>query len=93
MAIKVSLKRETISKNRESLYLDFWPQIPNPETGKPTRREFLKLYLYAPLKSMDKKKKDDLEKLLVYDKDKVLNAIYKKHNTDNLAIAESIRQK
>lgn len=44
--IKVKLLREEITKNRHTLYLDFYPAIPNPKTGKPTRREFLKLYLY-----------------------------------------------
>lgn len=45
MAIKVKLRQKTISGNRQSLYLDFYPAIPHPETGKPTRREFLGLYL------------------------------------------------
>lgn len=45
MAIKVKLRQKTISRNRQSLYLDFYPAIPHPETGKPTRREFLGLYL------------------------------------------------
>jgi integrase len=44
--IKVKLLRTKISKDRHTLYLDFYPAIPNPKTGKPTRREFLKLYLY-----------------------------------------------
>lgn len=42
---KVSLLKKPISKGRHTLYLDFYPPIPNPETGKLTRREFLKLYL------------------------------------------------
>jgi integrase len=45
MAIKVSLRKKAISKNRQSLYLDFYPPIPHSETGKPTRREFLGMYL------------------------------------------------
>jgi hypothetical protein len=44
--IKVKLLRTKISKDRHTLYLDFYPAIPNPKTGNPTRREFLKLYLY-----------------------------------------------
>jgi len=89
MAIKVKLRQKPISGNRLSLYLDFWPAIKDPETGKPTRREFLKLYLYAPVK---KKKQDDPDKL-IYHKDKSVNAIYKKHNEETLTIAEGIRQK
>jgi integrase len=51
MAIKVKLRQKAISKNRQSLYLDFYPEIPHPETGEPTRREFLKLYLFDKAKS------------------------------------------
>jgi integrase len=45
MAIKVTLREKPISGNRQSLYLDFYPPIPHPETGKPTRREFLGMYI------------------------------------------------
>lgn len=46
MVIKVSLRQKKISKGRNSLYLDFYPPIPHPKTGKPTRREFLGLYIF-----------------------------------------------
>lgn len=45
MAIKVTLRKKTISKGRKSLYLDYYPEIPHPITGEPTRREFLGLYI------------------------------------------------
>jgi integrase len=51
MAIKVKLRQKAISGNRQSLYLDFYPAIPHPETGKPTRREFLGLYLFDKAKN------------------------------------------
>ena len=51
MAIKVTLREKQISKGRKSLYLDFYPPIPHPETGKPTRREFLGLYIYEKTKT------------------------------------------
>ena len=35
-----------MSKGRKSLYLDFYPPIIHPVTGKSTRREFLKLFLF-----------------------------------------------
>ena len=55
MAIKVKLRKKKISDNRHSLYLDFYPYIPHPVTGKPTRREFLKLYVFNPPKgALDK---------------------------------------
>lgn len=43
--VKVTLREKKISQGRKSLYLDFYPAIPNPETGEPTRREFLGLYI------------------------------------------------
>ena len=42
---KVKVRKYAISGGRQSLYLDFYPPITHPETGKPTRREFLKLHL------------------------------------------------
>ncbi len=51
MAIKVKLRQKAISGNRQSLYLDFYPAIPHPETGEPTRREFLGLYLIDKAKN------------------------------------------
>ena len=51
MAIKVKLREKKISGNRQSLYLDFYPAIPHPETGKQTRREFLGLYLFDKTKN------------------------------------------
>ncbi len=43
---KVKIRTKPLSKGRHTLYLDYYPPIPNPETGKPTRREFLKLFTY-----------------------------------------------
>ena len=51
MATKASLRQKKISKRRKSLYLDFYPPIPHPKTGKPTRREFLGLYIYEKVKT------------------------------------------
>jgi len=51
MGIKVKLRQKAISGDRQSLYLDFYPAIPHAETGEPTRREFLGLYLYDKPKS------------------------------------------
>jgi integrase len=52
MTIKVKLRQKKISKGRKSLYLDFYPAITHPETGEPTRREFLGLYVYEKAKSV-----------------------------------------
>lgn len=51
MAIKVKLRQKKISQNRHSLYLDFYPAIPHPETGEPTRREFLGMYIFDNAKN------------------------------------------
>ena len=63
MATKVTLRRKSISKDRQSLYLDFYPAIINPETGKTTRRMFLGLYLHDKPKNAEEKKqnKESLE--------------------------------
>jgi integrase len=45
MGIKVALRKKKISKGRLSLYLDFYPAIPNPKNGELTRREFLGQYI------------------------------------------------
>lgn len=52
MAIKVKLRQKDITGNRKSLYLDFYPPIPHHETGAPTRREFLGLYLLNKEKTL-----------------------------------------
>ncbi|KGE88020.1 MAG: phage integrase SAM-like domain-containing protein [Phaeodactylibacter xiamenensis] len=44
--MKVTLRKKKLKGNRIRLYLDFYPAVPHPDTGKPTRREFLKLFLY-----------------------------------------------
>jgi len=49
--MKATLRKKKISGGKESLYLDFYPPIIHPNTGKPTRREFLKLYLFEKPKS------------------------------------------
>ncbi len=55
MTTKVTLRQKKISKGRQSLYLDFYPAIPHPETGEPTRREFLGLYIFdKPKTPIDK---------------------------------------
>jgi len=55
MGTKVKLRQKAISGNRQSLYLDFYPPIAHPETGEPTRRDFLGLYIFdKPKNPFDK---------------------------------------
>lgn len=43
---KVTLRQKPISDKRQSLFLDYYPPIKHPETGKLVRKEYLKLFLY-----------------------------------------------
>lgn len=103
MATKIKLRQKAISGNRQSLYLDFYPAIPHSETGEPTRREFLNLFLNNDIeikeqKYFDANGKEQKRFVPVLDKKgepkKVkLNPIDKKYNKETLQLAEQIRQK
>ncbi len=103
MAIKVKLRQKAITGNRQSLYLDFYPAIVNPETGETTRREFLNMFLMNEIEIEEQKYNDANGKeqrrfAVVLDKKgelkKVkLNPIDKQHNKETLQRAEQIRQK
>jgi hypothetical protein len=43
---KVTIRRKTLSKNRQSLYLDYSPPIFNSSISKLQRFEYLKLFIY-----------------------------------------------
>ena len=47
LCTKVTVRKRPIKNGQLSLYLDFYPAIRHPKTGKPTRREFLGIYIYA----------------------------------------------
>jgi len=103
MAIKVKLRQKSISNNRQSLYLDFYPAIPDPKTGELTRREFLNMFLTNEIeieeqKYFDANGKEQKRFVQVLDKKghpkKIkLNPLDKQHNHDTLQLAEQIRQK
>lgn len=44
--MEVFLRKKQLAKGKRTLYLDFYPPLAHPETGKPTRRKFLKLEIY-----------------------------------------------
>ena len=52
---KVFLREKAISNGRKSLYLDFYPAIVHPDTGKSTRREFLGLYVHVKPRTLIEK--------------------------------------
>ena len=49
--IKVALRRKPCAKNMESLYLDYYPAIINPDTQRPQRWEYLGIKIYGVDKS------------------------------------------
>ena len=53
--MKVALRKKALTGGRSSLYLDFYPALLHPDTGKLTRREFLGIQLFN-------KPKDELER-------------------------------
>lgn len=103
MAIKVSLRMKPISGNRQTLYLDFYPAVIDPKTGKSTRREFLNTYIFSEIEIEEQKykdKNDKEQKRFVPVLDKKLNEkkvkldpTEKAHNEVTLQRAEQIRQK
>jgi len=61
---KVKLRTKPMTGKRHSLYLDFYPPIPHPDTGKSTRREFLGLYVIDKAKNpFDKQHNKETEGL------------------------------
>ena len=47
LCTKVTVRKRPIKNGQTSLYLDFYPAIRNPKTGKLSRREYLGLYIYT----------------------------------------------
>ncbi len=103
MTVKITLRGKHISKGRKSLYLDFWPAIVNKKNGKPTRREFLGLYITDDIQtkdvvSFDNNGKKYFKVVPLVDKrgnqkKRILTPIEKKGNKETLRIAEGILQK
>ena len=49
-SVKATLRFRMLTGGKETLYLDYYPEIINRETGKPSRREYLGMYVY-PLRN------------------------------------------
>ncbi|MBK9728995.1 MAG: site-specific integrase [Saprospiraceae bacterium] len=76
--IKVKLRTKSITGNRQSFYLDFYPAIPHPKTGKLTRREFLGLYIFDnPKNPIDKLHNKETEYLAQQMRQKTENRLNK----------------
>lgn len=100
---KVSVRKYFISGGRQSLYLDFYPPIPHPETGKQTRREFLNLSLISEVETKEEryltaKGNPKIRFIPILDKNGKerrtrLSELDKQHNKEIKDLAESIRAK
>ena len=94
MATKVSLRQKKISKGRKSLYLDFYPPIPHPETGKQTRREFLGLYIFekpkTPFDKQHNKENENIAQSIRQKRENFLNKpeIYSQYEKEQLRLKE-----
>lgn len=53
--MKVTLRQRLLKHNRTRLYLDYYPPLHNPKTGKESRKEILKLYIYSKPKTETEK--------------------------------------
>ena len=95
---KVKLRTKAISGNRKSLYLDFYPAVINADTGQPTRREFLGLYIFDKAKTqVDKQHNKETIKLaeqIRQKRDNQLNKpeIYTGYEKEQLKIKEKGQQ-
>lgn len=72
-AVKVTLRFRMLPSGKETLYLDFYPPIKDPETGQPSRREYLGI-LVEPLKN----RKGEY----IFNKDKTTDYKYKYSQSD-----------
>ncbi len=91
MATKVKLRKKKISGGRISLYLDFYPPIISLKTGKPTRRQFLKMYIFDDTNKSNKKSNNEklrLAEMIRQKKENELNKpeIYTEYEKERLRI-------
>lgn len=61
---RVFLREKKLKHGRLGLYLDFYPPIIHPETGKLTRRQHLKLYLYVRPKNETERNENKETKII-----------------------------
>lgn len=64
---KVTLRRKPISKGRCSLFLDIYPPIPHPQTGKLVRKHYLELFVYSkPVNPIERNHNTETTELAEY---------------------------
>lgn len=87
---KVHLRKKDITGNRQSLYLDYYPPIIKIDTGKLTRRKFLDLFVYKPIKILERKTKNGIKKIEIFSLDPAENDQCIIHNEEALKSASEI---
>ena len=100
MATNVTLRKKVITKGRESLYLDFWPPVTDPKTGRKTRREFLGMYLYIhradirrKIERRENEGKDTTPLKELYKSLNSLTLFHTQHNAETLDKANAMLRK
>jgi integrase len=103
MAIKATLRRKLLSENKESLYLDYYPPVLNPKTGKTTRREFLNMVIESEFETVvhryvDSSGKSQKKVVPILNKAgnpkiRKLSSVARDHNKNMLELAERIKNK
>lgn len=87
---KVKLRKKLISKGMYySLYLDIYPALIDPKTGKQSRRIFLKTYIYANPRTNEQSKFNDIV-LMQAEKERAMTEIEifnQQHNLHNRHLA------
>ena len=98
--MKVTLRTKPIQDSKLRLYLDFYPAITNPVTGKATRREFLSLYVFSETELTEEKYMSNDKELIrivpVLDsknqpKKIRLTTLQRQHNKETYELAENIK--
>ncbi|MDR2407927.1 MAG: site-specific integrase [Bacteroidales bacterium] len=83
--VKVTLRFRMLGEGKETLYLDYYPPIIDSETQKPSRREYLGMYVY-PLKKRNgefQKNTDGLHKYSPVDCETIRLAEIIRNNRQN----------
>ncbi len=99
--MKVTIRTKPIQGGKIRIYLDYYPAITNPDTGKQTRREFLDLYLYSEIEYKEETYTTGNNNIAVRilteldskgnPKKVKLDALQKTHNRETLQLAENIK--
>jgi integrase len=100
--MKVTLRTKQIQDGKLRLYLDFYPPITHPTTGKLTRREFLALFVHSDIELIEEEYTDEINGKILkrivpmldskgQTKKARLTPLQKQHNKETFELADNIR--